>query len=172
MFYIDRVNRIRDFILWVTSFAIVALALVAFALCGCTKLAPDKADPTHDVTWSSSLACDPASVSHPCPYLTFSTLVTFNVIPETVSETRADATRIALTWWGSTVTGDRGPVEEVAHHDLAGDLEIDTKGDDAGLRMAATIIETPDGYAGDVSWELDIVPGVTTFHLEIAGRNQ
>lgn len=146
------------------------LILLHALLAACTAVAPDVNDPTHEVTWTSSLTCAGMPVSHPCPYTTYASLVTFNVIPNNASPgTHDDADRVALTWWGAedVVGGDSGSVEEVAHQTIVGDIELAEIGDGAGERLAATLTKNDHGYAGDVTWELFTVAGMTTFHLAV-----
>lgn len=147
---------------------LVELALpvtMAVALVACCATPAADESPTYNVTWTSALTCPADSVSHPCPYLTYSQLVTLNPVTDTTDRVTG-ASKVALTWWAADVPGDRGPVPDLAMLNADGSIGLVTQGDDGGERQAATLAPTKDGYAGDVSWLLFNVAGMTTFHIE------
>jgi hypothetical protein len=142
------------------------LTLLVLAMFGCTTT-PGNAHPIH---WStgksdSSGVTDPVVcgdvISRPCPFVLFATTLWIDEM----------STAATLTWGDATggTTPNGVPAEnlptyvEGATVDAAGNLELKQRGDEGGLRSAATL--SPTG--GDITWLLLTVAGHTTFHLTI-----
>lgn len=140
--------------------------LLALAVTACCATPAADDSPTYHVTWTSALACDPAMVSHPCPFVTFTQMLTLNPIAASTDRVTG-AGELALTWWAADVPGDRGPDPDLESSGADGSIVLAAQGDDGGERQPATLAPTKDGYAGDVSWLLFTVAGMTVFHVEV-----
>lgn len=145
-----------------------ALFLVAL-VASCTTTPSN----VHPIQWSAGtsdsigepdpIACG-QTVSHPCPWLLFTTTLGI--------ELGHDGTA-TLTWGDATGGTDpngldashRGELVEAVDLNAGGLLVLPSRGDDGGLRRATTL--PLDG--GDITWTLFNVAGNTTFHLQIGG---
>lgn len=133
--------------------------LLLGALAGCGVVDPPPAGDPAAIIWSDGyndssiqgafdVTCGDVE-SHPCPRLLFETHLVL------------DLGALTATWSGDA----HAPVTEAITLDDSGNPVLPQHGDDGGLRLLATL--GPGG--GDVSWDLFVVPGETTFHLTLGG---
>jgi hypothetical protein len=103
-------------------------------------------------------------VSHPCPYLAFTTRLGIE----------GDEVVFGSATGGATITGipaeNMVPSRDPLELDDAGDMLLPQRGDDGGLRHPWMLHPTATGYVGDLEYTLDNVAGWTTFHVELAWR--
>lgn len=139
------------------------LALVLLAACGTNT-------GEYTVRWAPGVndhgyqAICTTVVSHPCPFLTYTTRF------------HDDGTHFVwdMATGGTDEAGvaaeNRAPWLDAASYDADGGLVLAARGDDGGLRLAATLTPTADGWGGTISWDLFTVAGRTDFAVTVSQR--
>lgn len=156
---------------------LVSIALL-FAACTSTTMpahdAPDPDPNVYAVTWAQSGRSDSigvpdpvtctTTISHPCPFLLYTTSLT--IAPDGSTFTWGDAH--GGTDGAGVSAENRLPWVDPQTFATDGALELEERGDDGGLRFAAKLEPTADGgWAGSATWALFTVAGKTTFDVTI-----
>lgn len=159
----------------------IKLTAIALMFAACTSTSsptPNATDPdpnVYAVTWSHSGRSDSrgvpdpvmctTTISHPCPFLLYTTTLT--IAPDGSTFTWGDAHGGTD---GAGVTAEhRLPWVDPQMFDADGAIDLEERGDDGGLRHLAHLAPTADGgWAGSVTWSLFTVAGNTTFEVTIS----
>lgn len=124
----------------------------------------------YHVTWSPGVNAEglnascTTTISHPCPFITYTTRFHDNGTQFVWDQATGGTDEAGIS------AENRLPWVDKREYLTDGSLYLESRGDDGGLRLQATLPAAPDGWAGTVSWDLFTVAGRTDFKVTVSNR--